>query len=161
MPKQDFNINTKSGAAGDTYGINITNSQRNSYVAADDSIAYGVAVQKVGDRKCKAGILSTGEITGISMRSNNLEALNRPSDGTVKFRKGDVLSVMEGGYIQVIAQEAVAQDGTVYVDSITGLFYATKADGRVAAINCKYYLSASTGDIVPVYIEVHITPPTP
>lgn len=102
MPVQDFRINTKPAHAGDMYGLATTNSQRLTYNTEEAQTAYGLAVKqgKTSD-SITLGAEETGEILGITMRENKLEANKRPSDGTIGIPKGQPLAVMLSGPINV------------------------------------------------------------
>ncbi|MBI0275418.1 hypothetical protein I6H07_06160 [Hafnia alvei] len=158
MPVQNFSINTKSGYAGDLYGITHTNSQRNTYIADDNSVSYGVAVNETSSRRCKAGINTNGILTGVAIRTLNNEAATRPSDGSVFFRSGDAIAVMEEGYIQVMVDTAVTKDGDVYIDPTDGSFHTTAGTSNVLAVNAIYYLDAPAGDVAVVWVEKQIAP---
>lgn len=151
MPKQDFNINTKSAYAGELYGITITNSQRNSYLAnSDGKIQYGYAVKRVSDRKADVGVDSNGMIAGIVLRSLNNEQATRPGDGTVYFRKNDAMAVCEEGYVVVECTGAVA-GGKVYVAADGTI--SSSATGNTQATNATFYLSTDDSGMAVVWVE--------
>ncbi|QHJ79817.1 MAG: hypothetical protein [Caudoviricetes sp.] len=154
MPKQDWNINTGTGAAGDVYGLAFTNSQRFTYCLDADLKAYGLGVQQgVRSDTVKIGA-NAGQVLGITMRQNVNESATRPGDGTVLLKAGSAQAVMVEGPIQVKLKTAIT-DRTIGV-SATGEF------GKVDAtyIECTNVTAmkypAAAGDVIPVM--VYLTP---
>lgn len=151
MPKQDYNINTKSAYAGELYGLTVTNSQRNTYLAnSDGKIQYGYAVKSVGNRRADVGVDANGMIAGIVLRSLNNEQAKRPGDGTVYFRANDAMSVVEEGYVVVECTGATA-GGKVYV-AADGTISAS-ATGNTEATNAKFYLASDESGMAVIWVE--------
>jgi hypothetical protein len=154
MPKQDFNINTKSAYAGELYGITITNSQRNTYLAnTDGKIQYGYAVKSVGGRRADVGVDSNGLIAGIVLRSLNNEQAKRPGDGTVYFRANDAMSVVEEGYVVVDCANATA-GGKVYVATDGSL--SADATGTTEATNARFYIDSDEFGMAVIWVENYL-----
>lgn len=154
MPKQDWNINTAPAAAGDVYGLAFTNSQRLTYMTEAVMTAFGVAVVPGAKaRTIKAGHVS-GNILGVTMRQNVLEANTRPSDGTVRIPVNQPLSVMLSGPINVMLQTAIT-DENVGVSAV-GLFGGVGGD-YTKAVNAKALkYPAAAGDVIPVMIDMQV-----
>jgi len=152
MPKQDWNINTAPGYAGDVYGLAFTNSQRFTFMAEAAMNKYGVAVQPGASyNTCKVGHAS-GEVLGIVIRENKLESAVRPGDGTVLIPKGQPLAVMLEGPIQV--QLATPISSPEIGVNATGEFGGVAAD-FTKAVNVKALKwPAAAGEIVPVMVQM-------
>lgn len=152
MPKQDFTINTGNAYAGEQYGLATTNSQRLTYSTDAVMTEYGLAVQQgVAHNTIKVGH-DSGQVLGVTMRQNNLEAATRPSDGTIGIPKGWPLGVMLEGPIMVKLVTAIT-DANVGV-SATGHFGGV-ASGYTKATNIvALKFPASAGDVIPVMINV-------
>lgn len=150
MPKQDWNINTKEGYAGEQYGLATTNSQRLTYNAGVEMSHYGVAVkQGATDKEILPGH-TEGEVLGVTMRELKLESRTRPGDGTILIPVGQPLGVMIEGPILVKLESAITTSEVGVSDK--GLFGGVDAD-HVAATNVKALrYPAAAGDVVPVMI---------
>lgn len=150
MPKQDWNINTQPAMAGDVYGLAFTNSQRLTFSTEAEMSAFGVAViQGAKANTIKAGNTS-GEILGITMRQNVLEARTRPSDGTIRIPAGQPLAVMLEGPINVLLKTAITS-ADIGINA-NGEFGGVAA-GYTKATNVKALAwPAAAGDVVAVYV---------
>ena len=85
--------------------------------------AYGVGVMPgVKDGSVKPA--GAAKLYGIVRRHNMLEALNRPSDGSVSYKEGDEVGVLRDGYIYVETDAPVARGDAMKVDPATGEFKA-------------------------------------
>jgi len=152
MPKQDWNINTQSAAAGDVYGLAFTNSQRLTYSTEAEMSAYGIAVvQGAKANTIKAGN-NAGEILGVTMRQNLLESRTRPGDGTLRIPVNQPLAVMLEGPINVMLKTAIT--GPDIGVNAAGEFGAV-ANGFTKATNVKALAwPAAAGDVVAVFVSM-------
>lgn len=150
MPKQDFNINTKSAAAGDVYGLAFTNSQRLTYITEDAQTAYGLAVQQGAKANTIKVGSDAGEVLGVTMRQNIVESARRPGDGSLVLVAGTPLAVMLDGPINVKLNTAInsADIGINAKGEFGGV-----ADGYTKATNIKALeYPAAAGDVVAVMV---------
>ncbi|MFZ4217054.1 structural cement protein Gp24 [Enterobacter ludwigii] len=166
MPVQDFSINTKAGYAGDLYGLTYTNSQRNTYIAkVANAISYGYAVKSDDGVSADVGSNADGTITGVVIRSLNMEQAKRPGDGSIFFGQGVAMAVLEEGYIQIDCTGARVGDD-LYVTA-DGLFTTDAGAGGTAVINAAIFREADQYGLAVVWVENHLTfaavsaPPNP
>lgn len=160
MPVQDWNINTGNAYAGEQYGLATTNSQRLTFSIEDAAgqSHYGLA-QAPGakDNTCKLGTVKVGElnyILGVSMREIKLESRTRPGDGTILIQKGYPIGVMLSGPIMVKLAAPIAADKVIHVDAKGQFGGATLADSVEVANVVPLRFPATTGDVIPVMINV-------
>jgi hypothetical protein len=155
MPVQNFTINTRDSIVGNLYGISYTNSVRHTYsnkkaaAGLAPDIAFGLAVaQSDEDRWCVLGTnvatATPAVILGLSVRQINREPDARPSAGNISFHDNEELTVLRDGFMTVLAKEAVAVGGRVWVDNVTGEFYgAVDGTNRTLALNMRWASSVS------------------
>lgn len=151
MPVQDYKINTRDALAGQLYGLQQTRADIQT-VFAEEPIGFGVAC-KVGAGNRGVLLGGTPHVAGISLRQIDREALNRPSDGSIVFRKGDTLPLLSDGRINVAVADAgvMVRGAKAFVDAVTGEFAVA---GDVECTNVVWGTSGTVaaGDIVHVVI---------
>ncbi|CAC9972278.1 hypothetical protein [Aeromonas phage PVN02] len=153
MPVQQYKINTPDALPGQLYGLQQTRADiQTAFVEDADGIGFGVACKVgVGPRGVKLG--GAAHVAGISVRQIDREPLNRPSNGTIVFKKGEALPLLSDGRINVrVAKAGTMKRGEpVFVDAATGEFGAT---GTLKCTNVVWGLSGTVamGDVVHVVI---------
>lgn len=156
MPVQEYKINTRDAVVGSLYGLQQTRADiQTVFVENTAGIGFGVAVNiGAGERGVVLG--GAAHVTGISIRQLDREALTRPSDGTVVFRKGDALPMLTEGRINVKVGDAgnIVRDAPVFVNTLTGEFFIAAGTDRVKCTNVVWGLSGTRamGDIEHVRI---------
>lgn len=124
MPKQDYNINIRKALPGQLYGLQQTRADiQTAFVENAEGIGFGVAC-KVGSGARGVALGGAAHVAGISVRQIDREALNRPSDGSIVFKKGDTLPLLSDGRINVEVNVAgtMVRGAAVFVDDATGKF---------------------------------------
>lgn len=150
MPKQDWNINTQPAAAGDVYGLAFTNSQRLTFNTEVAMTKYGVAVKQGAASNTIAAGHDTGQILGVTIRENKLEAATRPSDGTVGIPVGQPLAVMMSGPINVLLKTAIT---SADIGVNTAGEFGGVAGAYTACTNASSLVwPAAAGTVVPIMI---------
>lgn len=163
MPVQQYNINTRDALPGQLYGLQQTRADiQTAFVEDAAGIGFGVACKVgVGPRGVTLG--GAAHVAGISVRQIDREPLNRPSDGTIVFKKGDTLPLLSDGRInvRVAAAGTMVRGAPVFVDEVTGEFGAT---GTLKCTNVVWGMSGvvALGDVVHVVItNADVAAPAP
>jgi hypothetical protein len=158
MPVQTYDINIKGEVAGQLYGMQQSRAQIDSGKITVAAVGFGVAVKKgAGDREVAAGQAGANlAIYGITLKQQTLESDFRPNTGAVLYPVGFIAPILRDGYVNVIAQDAVANGGAVYVNSTTGLFFGAAAAGRVKASNCVWDVTVGAGAVGRVILTLAV-----
>lgn len=157
MPVQAYNINTRDAVEGQLYGLQQTRADIQTGFAEDaDGVGAGKAVQYgAGERGYKKGS-AVAHIAGITIRQIDREAVKRPSDGTIVFRKGDTLPVCSDGrvVVKVMDAGAIVRGQKVFVHQANGTFHVATGAGLVKASNVVWGVkkTVAAGDLLHVVI---------
>ena len=144
MPIQNYNIYT-----GNAYNGQVSDASTprviGTLVAAQDT-GFGVALKADGSLDADGG-----NIFGLSVRELNHEAANRPSDGSTDYPKGQSVSVMREGYINLELTVGSAANGVAIKFDASGKVDMTAG---TAATNVFAMEAGSVGDVIRVRIDI-------
>lgn len=135
--------------------------QKLTYVAkVADAISYGYAVKSDDGVSADVGVNADGTITGVVIRSLNMEQAKRPGDGSIFFGKGVAMAVLEEGYIQIDCIGAQVGDD-LYVTT-DGKFTTDASAGGDAVTNANIFREADQFGLTVIWVENHLgkAPPT-
>lgn len=158
MPVQDYNINTRDAVVGQLYGMQQTRADIQTGMASAE-IEFGQALQNdpLSPRGVKPGMDPlTGKILGVALRQISREAKTRPSDGTVAYKVGEAIPVLQDGRVMIEVADAgqISVGQFPYVDNNTGKFYIATSTGRTLAGNVTFCTNQTVvaGDVVAVNV---------
>lgn len=159
MPVQSYEINIKGEVAGQLYGMQQSRAQIDSGKITVAAAAFGVAVKKVNTGEKDVAVGQAGAnlaIYGITLKQQQVESDFRPNTGAALYPVGFIAPILRDGYVNVIAQDAVTNQGAVYVSSTTGLFYGATGAGRVKASNCVWDVTVGAGAVGRVILTLAV-----